>query len=267
MKNQFSKKALATNFHQSITTQDSNFDPSVIKMVRGNELKFGENLLIPLKTDTELDVILSTDGGLMPATNMILVGAPGAGKTTIALDILMNLTKQGYKTLFISAEMDEIAYYKYCRRLDEIGNVPVLFLNNYTFQLKNVLEYVFDQGYDVICIDSIAEVISSLQEVYGITQTLAEKWILALQQKHKKGENKFGYYTSFINIQQVTKQGEFIGSNRLKHMMDAMLHLDVSRDQLERTMHFSKNRDCDKNFKIFFNIINNKVYYSYELTE
>ena len=92
------------------------FDPSSIKTFRGNDLYFSESLFKPSKTNREIDVILSTDGGLMPGTNMVLVGGPGSGKSTVALDMLSNFTKQGYKCLFISAEMDEIAHYKYCKR-------------------------------------------------------------------------------------------------------------------------------------------------------
>jgi len=87
---------------------------------------------------------------------------------------------------------------------------------------------------------------------------------LQLQDSHKKGNNKGSYYTTFINIQQVTKQGDFAGSNRLKHMTDAMCHIERSRDGLERTIHFSKNRDCDKDFKIHFAIHNDSVHYAYE---
>jgi predicted ATP-dependent serine protease len=98
-----------------------------------------------------------------------------------------------------------------------------------------------------------------------MTESGAESWFLHLQDKNKKGENKGKYYTSFINIQQVTKQGDFAGSNRLKHMTDAMALIERSRDGLTRSICFSKNRDCDKDFKIYFSIHKDSVYYSYEL--
>ena len=68
-------------------TVKSDFDPTTIKTFRGSELTFGDAIFQPIKTGNEVDVILSTEGGLMPATNMILVGAPGSGKTTVALDM------------------------------------------------------------------------------------------------------------------------------------------------------------------------------------
>ena len=56
------------------------FDSSSIKLFRGNELSFSDELFKPMTTGTELDVIFSTEGGLMPGTNMMLAGGPGSGK-------------------------------------------------------------------------------------------------------------------------------------------------------------------------------------------
>jgi DNA repair protein RadA/Sms len=242
-------------------------DLSTIKLFRGNELNFKDELFTPMKTNREIDLILSTDGGLMPGTNMVLVGGPGSGKSTVALDMISSLTKQELKCLYVSAEMDEIAHYKYCKRIPKFQCVQTLFLKNYSENIKEVLEFVFDQGYDVIVIDSIAEVIEMYKDAYRTTESGAEFWFLNLQDKMKKGENSNKYYTTFINIQQVTKAGDFAGSNRLKHMTDAMAHVDRSRDGLERTIHFSKNRDCDKDFKIFFSIYKDGVHYAFNQDE
>ena len=57
----------------------------------------------------------------------------------------------------------------------------------------------------------------------------------------------------------MTKAGDFVGSNRLKHMTDAMAHIERSKDGLERSIHFSKNRDCDKDFKMYFTLIIFKI--------
>lgn len=242
------------------------FDPLSVKLFRGSDLSFSEDLFKPHKTNREIDIILSTEGGLMPGTNMVLVGGPGSGKSTVALDMLADFTRQGLKCLFVSGEMDEIAHYKYCKRLPKFACVQTLFLKNYASTIKDTLEYVFAQGYDVIAIDSIAEVIEMYKDNYKTTESAAEFWFLNLQDKNKKGDNNGKYYTTFINIQQVTKAGEFAGSNRLKHMTDAMCHVDRSKDGLMRSLYFSKNRDCDKDFKMYFTIYNDSVHYSYETT-
>jgi predicted ATP-dependent serine protease len=243
------------------------FDPQSIKIVYNKQLNFNNSLFEPLKTESELDIILSTDGGIMPAVNMVIVGGPGSGKTTIALDMISKLINQGYKCLFISAEMDEIGYYKYCKRLPQFENIPVLFAKNYAEHIKSTIEYTFDQGWDVIVVDSLAELVGMYKEQYKTTEYFAERWLLGLEDRVKKGNNQGNYYTSFINIQQVTKGDDFVGSNRIKHMTDSMAHIERSKDRLQRTIYFSKNRDCDKDFKMYFSFYKDKVFYTFEEEE
>ena len=241
------------------------FDSNTVKLFRGSELSFSDELFTPMITGTELDVIFSTEGGLMPGTNMMLAGGPGSGKSTIVLDVLSKLTMQGLKVLFVSGEMDEIAHYKYCKRMPAFNCVQTLFLKNYSENVKETMEHVFNEGYDVIAIDSIAEVLEMYKDAYRTTESAAEFWFLNLQDKHKKGGNPKKYYTTFVNIQQMTKGGDFVGSNRLKHMVDSYCNVERSKDGLERSLFFSKNRDCDKDFKVFFSIFNGGVHYAYEL--
>ena len=122
-------------------------------------------------------------------------------------------------------------------------------------------------GWDVIAIDSIAEVIEMYKDTYKTTESAAELWLLDLQTKHKKGDNKGTKYTAFVNIQQVTKAGDFAGSNRLKHMTDAMCHVTRIKDSADRKVYFSKNRDCDTDNAIMFRIGLNQVEYSFEAIE
>jgi predicted ATP-dependent serine protease len=126
------------------------------------------------------------------------------------------------------------------------------------------MEHMFQRGYDIVAIDSIAEVLEMYKDAYRTTESAAEFWFLGLQNQCKRGQNSNGYNTTFLNIQQMTKAGEFAGSNRLKHMVDAFCHVERSKDGLERTLHFSKNRDCDKDFKMYFSIYNGGVHYAYE---
>ena len=238
------------------------FDPSSVKIYKGSDLKFDESVFRPMSTGTLMDSILSSQSGLMPAVNMIICGGPGSGKSTVVLDMLSRLASRGKKVLFVSGEMDEIGHFKYCRRMPHFKTVPTLFLKNYTESVKETLEHVFEQGYDVIAIDSIAEVIEMFKDTYRTTESAAELWFLNLQSKIKKGDNKAKKYTSFINIQQVTKAGDFAGSNRLKHMTEAMCHIDRIKGSDSRKIYFSKNRDCDTESYIKYRIGLNQIEYS-----
>lgn len=241
------------------------FDPTSVKLFRGNDMSFNESLFIPLKTNTEVDTILSTEGGLMPGTSMMIAGGPGSGKSTLVMDMLSKFTMQGLKCLLVQGEMDQIGHYKYCRRMPSFGCVQTLFLKDHMDNIKETVEHVFNLGYDVIAVDSVAEILDMYKDQNGGTSKQAESWFLKLQDEVKKGKNKNKYYTSFINIQQMTKSDEFAGSNRLKHMMEAFCKVERSRDGLERSLHFEKNRDCDKDFKVYFSIYQDGVHYAYEM--
>jgi len=250
-----------------MTKQETPFNPTNIEVITGAELEFDEAVFTPMQTGTVMDVILSTNGGLMPATNIVLCGGPGSGKSTLVLDMLANMTRRGKRCLFVSGEMDEIGHYKYCRRMAQFANVPTLFLKNYSAHVRQTLEHVFESGYDVIAIDSVAEILDMYKDTYKTTESAAELWFLDLQTKHKKGGNGNNKYTAFINIQQVTKAGEFAGSNRLKHMTDAMASIKREKDSDTRIVQFSKNRDCDVEQKITFRIGLNQLEYGFEMAE
>jgi DNA repair protein RadA/Sms len=247
--------------------EEINFNSESIKLFRGSDLQFNESLFIPLKTNTEIDIILSTEGGLMPGTSMMIAGGPGSGKSTLVMDMLSKFTMQGLKCLFIQGEMDQIGHYKYCKRMPSFSCIQTLFLKDYMDNVKETIEHVFSLGYDVIGVDSVAEILSMYRDQNGGTSKQAESWFLKLQDDVKKGKNQKGYYTSFINIQQVTKGDEFAGSNRLKHMMEAFCKVERSKDGLERSLHFEKNRDCDKDFKVFFSIYQDGVFYAFNQNE
>ena len=124
------------------------FQPNNVELFRGNDLKFNESLFVPLKTNTEMDIILSTDGGLMPGTSMMIAGGPGSGKSTLVMDMLSKFTQQGLKCLLVQGEMDQIGHYKYCRRMPSFGCIQTLFLKDYMENIKETIEYVFNLGYD-----------------------------------------------------------------------------------------------------------------------
>ena len=237
-------------------------DLSTIKLFRGSELDFNESLFIPFKTETEMDLILSTEGGLMPGTSMMIAGGPGSGKSTLVMDMLARFTQQGLKCLLVQGEMDKIGHYKYCKRMPSFSCIQTLFLKDHMDNVKEVVEHVFNLGYDVIAIDSIAEILDMYKDQNGGSSKAAESLFLKLQDEVKNGNNSKGYYTTFINIQQFTKSDEFAGSNRLKHMMESYCKVERSRDGLERSIHFEKNRDCDKDFKIYFSIYKDGVHFA-----
>ena len=219
---------------------------SKIKVVttRMEDVKFDPSLFRPMKSGRVIDAHFSSQKGLMKGTNYAIVGDPGIGKTTVMLDMLADLQTKGKKVLFISGEMNKIDMFGYVKRYPKFGSVPILFLGDYTEDNNlKVLQDIFSEGWDVVLIDSMAEVQNAVVDTHKgfLSFKRAETELLNLFEQHNLGENDLQLNTAFLVIQQVTKGGEFAGSNRFKHMMTGMAHMKWTKEG-ERTFFFSKNR-------------------------
>ncbi len=215
----------------------------MIKTVKMKDLKFDSSLFEPMKTGRAIDHHFSSEGGIMRGTNYAIVGDPGVGKTTVMMDILADMNKRGKKVLFVSGEMNSIDMYGYVKRFPKFGDLPILFMGDYIEQdCLETLESILDQGWDAVLIDSMAEIVNAVVDSSKkyMSSKKAETDILNLFEKHNKGENYGKVNTCFLVIQQVTKQGNFAGSNRFKHMMTGMAHMKFSDGN--RIFYFSKNR-------------------------
>ena len=81
----------------------------------------------------------------------------------------------------------------------------------------------------------------------------AETKILNILEQHNQGNNQNKFNTSFMLIQQVTKGGEFAGSNRFKHMLTGMAHMKFNADG-DRKIYFSKNRRGGEMNALYFSL-------------
>lgn len=239
-----------------------------VQLKEMRNITFNDDLFIPMKTKTIVDSILSTEGGVFPGTNTVVIGDPGVGKSTVLLDWVCNMQAQGKKVLFISGEMNDIDMYGYVKRFPKFGKVPIMFMGDYSDYPKQAVEQVLDTGYDIVLIDSWAEVTAMVKDQMGWARNKVESWLLDLLEKQNKANNKANKNTAFICIQQMTKQGEFAGSNRIKHMTTAMaaLRFDGRGADAERYIEFSKNRRGSVGDKIYFSLARGGcVDYSFEL--
>jgi len=222
--------------------------------VRMETLTFDPKLFEPIKTGKPIDTLLSTDGGFPRATNFMMVGDPGVGKSTVAMDILSDLQLSGASVLFISAEMDRIDLYGYVKRYPKFGTIDILFLGDYLDQNpKLVVEHMLRKGYDAVLIDSFVEVQDTVKEANGMSTSGTEKWLIDLMRKNNDGQNDTKAYTSFLCIQQVTKGGNFVGSNKLKHNTTGMMEVRFEEDGT-RYIVFTKNRRGEVNKRMFFDL-------------
>ena len=241
-----------------------------LNLVKMKDVTFSDDLFIPMKTKTIVDSLLSSEGGLFPGTNTVVIGDPGVGKSTVLLDWLANMQSQGKKVLFISGEMNDIDMYGYVKRFPKFGKLPIMFMQDYNDCPKQAVEQVLNQGYDIILMDSWAEVTAMVKDQMGWARNKVESWLLELLEKNNKANNKANKNTAFICIQQMTKAGEFAGSNRIKHMTTAMaaLRFDGRGRDAERYLEFEKNRRGSVGDKVYFSLSRGGcVDYSFEMVD
>jgi predicted ATP-dependent serine protease len=237
------RKKQEQSFRQDIHPVVDSFIDKPIELVRMKDQKFSDDLFVPMKTGKPVDFLFSNEGGVPKACNFMLIGDPGVGKSTVSMDILSDLAESGYKVLFISAEMTRIDLYGYVKRYEKFGNLDILFTGEYCdSNPKSVLENALKPGFDVVLIDSFAEVQEDIKEVLKYSSTGSEKFLIDLMLSHNMGNNDSGLNTTFIAIQQVTKGGVFVGSNKLKHNTTGMLELRFDQDTGTQFLVFTKNR-------------------------
>ena len=232
------------------------------KVTRMCDINFDPSLFINFLTDTELDSVLSSQRGLPRGVNYMIIGDPGVGKTTIILDMLANLqnTNPKLKILFISAEMNEIDLAIYVQRYPKFQYLNILFVeSDCSIDTHNweTVSSVLTQGWDIVAIDSFYELQSVIKEEENIKLKEAESRILTIIKRQNKGENSRNVNTTFITIQQVTKSGAFVGSNRLKHMITAMMELRLENKKniySDRFIVFSKHRRGDVGVRLYYNL-------------
>lgn len=212
--------------------RDTSIDPSLFNTYR---------------TGTSLDLLLSSYVGLLKSFIYLLTGNPGSGKTTVVLDTLANLQimNPGIRVLFISAEMNKFQLASYMARFQKCENIDILYVKpNDAEDNWEAIVAVLNTGYDVVAIDSVAEVENVIAEELGVSDKKAENRLLSLIEKQAQGCNNRKVLTSFLLIQQMTKSGDFLGSNRLQHDVDGtvVLKCEDKNPYSPRFITFTKHR-------------------------
>ena len=231
-------------------------------IVKMRDVRFDKDLFINFRTRTILDNLLCSYQGLPKGVNYMIIGDPGVGKTTIILDMLANIRKAhpSARILFISAEMNEIDLAIYVERFPKFGDLDILFIEGGFDDCGHSWQTVadtLDDGWDIVAIDSFHELQGIVKEEENVTNKRAESMLLTLIKQQNKAQNDRGVNTTFLTIQQVTKSGAFVGSNRLKHMITAMMELRLDNPKniySDRYITFSKHRRGDVGVKLYYNL-------------
>jgi DNA repair protein RadA/Sms len=183
----------------------------------------------------EVDRVLGQ--GIAPGTVALVGGDPGIGKSTLLLQVLANMAKEGKTVAYISGEesVDQVA-----ERLERIVKDPPESLFLLAEQdLENIMAGLSVQQFDAVVIDSI----HSLQHADldglsgGTSQLKVVTNALTLWAKKSK--------TVVFLIAQVTKEGYVAGPKTVEHIVDVVVYLEKVGNEHTRMIRTLKNRYGD----------------------
>ena len=179
-------------------------------------------------TNAEFNRVLG--GGLVPGSISLLGGEPGIGKSTLLLQVCLNLP---YKTLYVSGE-ESAQQIK--MRADRIKRDAVNCYILTETKTQNIFRQITEVEPDVLIIDSIQtlqtdHIESSPGSVSQIRECTSELI------KFAKETN-----TPVLLIGHITKDGNIAGPKILEHMVDTVLQFEGDRNHTYRILRALKNR-------------------------
>ncbi|MDA8698537.1 DNA repair protein RadA [Flavobacteriaceae bacterium] len=178
--------------------------------------------------DSELDRVLG--GGLVPGSVTLLGGEPGIGKSTLLLQISLQIKG---KVLYVSGEESQKQIKLRAERIESKNENCFVLSETQTQKVFKQIELLQP---DIVIIDSIQTlqtqyVDSSPGSVSQIKECTSE-----LIQFAKKTN------TPVLLVGHITKDGAIAGPKVLEHMVDTVLHFEGDRNHIYRIIRAQKNR-------------------------
>ena len=179
----------------------------------------------------ELDRVLG--GGLVPGSAVLLGGAPGIGKSTLTAMALANISDQGEKVLYVSAEESAQQIRLRAQRLGGGAlDVPVLAETD----LGTVVATIQAERPSVVVIDSVQTLhADGLTGAPGSVTQVREVAGALMRAAKSQG-------TAMVLVGHITKEGDLAGPRVLEHLVDCVLLFDGERERTYRTLRANKNR-------------------------
>ena len=198
------------------------------KPVRIQEIEVQEEARIDVHNG-EFNRVLG--GGLVPGSLVLLGGEPGIGKSTLALQVLM---QQGdRKTLYASGEESSRQIKLRAERLD--GQPQNLFLLAET-SLERILDHVREIDPEIVVIDSIQTISTDGLDASIGSLTQVRECAARILQFAKESN------IPFIIIGHINKDGALAGPKVLEHIVDTVLQFEGDQHYMYRILRAQKNR-------------------------
>lgn len=185
-----------------------------------------QRIMLP---DKELNRVLG--GGLVAGSLVLLGGEPGIGKSTILLQLALNL--HGVKVLYVSGEESE---QQIKMRADRIGikNETCYILSE--TETDAIFQHTQQIQPDLIIIDSIQTLFTNKIESAPGSVSQIRGCAAELMRFSKETA------TPVMMIGHITKDGSIAGPKVLEHMVDTVLQFEGDRNHVYRILRALKNR-------------------------
>lgn len=179
----------------------------------------------------EFDRVLG--GGVVPGSLVLIGGDPGIGKSTLLLQVSVQLANSGQKVLYVSGEESAQQIKMRASRLALNGDDFWLLAETDLLTIGSEIERIEP---DIVIIDSIQTMqvpehtgsvgsVSQLREATSVLMRIAKDNQIAI----------------FI-VGHVTKEGNIAGPRMLEHMVDTVLYFEGERHNRFRLLRAVKNR-------------------------
>lgn len=171
-------------------------------------------------------------GGVVPGSLVLIGGDPGIGKSTLLLQVSIQLADKG-TVLYVSGEESAEQIKMRSDRLGQIDNDFYLYAETNMQAIRAEIEAIQP---DFLIIDSIQTIMSpDISGVQGSVSQVREVTAELLQLA------KSNHIATFI-VGHVTKEGTLAGPRMLEHMVDTVLYFEGERHHTFRILRAVKNR-------------------------
>lgn len=183
-------------------------------------------LLMP---DKELNRVLG--GGLVPGSLVLMGGEPGIGKSTLLLQLALQLKNK--TVLYISGEESE---QQIKMRADRLKMKSEGFFILTETSLENIFQQISEVNPHVVIVDSIQTIFSNKIESSPGSVSQIRECTAELLRYAKESS------TPVFLIGHITKDGMIAGPKILEHMVDTVLQFEGDRHHVYRILRAVKNR-------------------------
>ena len=181
----------------------------------------------------EFDRVLG--GGLISGEVVLMSGEPGVGKSTILLQVALNMSSK-LRVLYVCGEESPSQLVSRLDRLaSEKDNVENIFVTN-DVVVENIFNLVSEEKFGLVIVDSIQSVSSLTSKGYpgSISQVRASGAILTRLSKVTGVPS--------ILVGQINKGGDIAGPKILEHIVDCVLYIEGGEFNQYRILRGMKNR-------------------------